>query len=355
MKRYDPMRTLLVMILLLTGCSGSFPGLIIEPQQLSTTDEIVLGKAALPYTIQLLGGHYPDPDLQATLDQTLKRLVEASRRLKLPYQVHVADHTKPRLDVLSGGQIVASRGLLADLNSRTDLEQVLGQALEATSRRPFGGEVTRSLVRSAGLVLEGRHESLSSASPPVKLAEAFVERGGLALLPLVAPADDLPTSWKRLQEARPAYELLNRAQRLEADGDRNSAIATYLQAAAAAPEEPHIVTELGMAYLRADDRQSARIYLGKAVKLQPAYYRTRMGLGYLAMQAGRLDEAKKQLETSVTLLPVTENLFLLAQVYEALGEPVQALEIYRNIKTDDGHSKLGRAAHDRLKELERPR
>ena len=116
------------------------------------------------------------------------------------------------------------------------------------------------------------------------------------------------------------------------------------------PDEPRILRALGMAYLRAGQLQSARLHLQKAVKLQPDYYRSRMGLGYLYLQTGKLHLANQSLAESVGLLPVTENLFLLAEAREQSGDLKAALSLYKVIVDSDPDSKLGRSSASRLEQ-----
>jgi uncharacterized protein HemY len=158
----------------------------------------------------------------------------------------------------------------------------------------------------------------------------------------------LPESLRRLAGIAPGYLLLAQARNYEESGDQTQAITTYLQAASEAPDEPRVLSALGMAYLRAGEMSSARIHLQKAVKLQPEYYRTLMGLGYLYLQSGNPGQANQLLTESVRLLPVTENLFLLAEAREKSGDTVGARSLYSLIVESDRHSKLGRTSAGRL-------
>jgi uncharacterized protein HemY len=125
-----------------------------------------------------------------------------------------------------------------------------------------------------------------------------------------------------------------------------------LQTAGETPDEPLLLGALGMAYLRAGQVQQARLHLEKSVKLQPAYYRTQMGLGYLYLQLQRNNDARAALTKSVALLPVTENLFLLGEAHEKTGDATEAANFYRRVVRHDGSSKLGREAQERLVGLE---
>ncbi len=146
----------------------------------------------------------------------------------------------------------------------------------------------------------------------------------------------------------PGYKLLADAREFESSNDQAQAIATYLQAASITPDEPRILGSLGLAYLRAGQLQPARLHLQKSVKLQPDYYRTQMGLGYLYLQLGKIRLANEALAVSVRMLPVTENLFLLAEAREKSGDTEGGMLLYQLVVESDRDSKLGRTSVNRL-------
>ncbi|WP_291315956.1 M48 family metalloprotease [Desulfuromonas sp.] len=156
----------------------------------------------------------------------------------------------------------------------------------------------------------------------------------------------------RLRQAKGGYEIYDQARRLEQEGDLNKAIATYLQAAAAAPDESLILTGLGLAYLKADDLNSARIHLSRAVQLGGKYYQSRLGLGYVLLQRGQAAQAVRELESSMQLLPTMQGAFFLAQAYEKEGQVQKALELYRAVAQADPRGEMGQAAAERSRALE---
>jgi Flp pilus assembly protein TadD len=161
----------------------------------------------------------------------------------------------------------------------------------------------------------------------------------------------LPESLDELRSLLPGYELLGKALGQERSGASRAAIKTYLHAASVAPDQAGILSRLGMAYLRAGDLQSARLHLERADKLQPEYYRTKMGLGYLYLQMGKVRQAKTYLAGSVELLPVAENLFLYAESL-AKSDDISAARVrYELVVEHDRFSKLGRKAAKRLKRI----
>ncbi len=153
----------------------------------------------------------------------------------------------------------------------------------------------------------------------------------------------------RLEE--PAFELYEQARHLEAKGETSKAIATYFQAATAAPDEALILTGLGMAYLRSEDPAAARPHLARAVKLDGAYYLSHLGLGYVFLQQGDKQRAVTELEAGMQLLPTLQGGFLLAEAYEKAGERQKAIALYQDVAKADPQGKLGRAAAGRLQAI----
>ncbi len=155
-----------------------------------------------------------------------------------------------------------------------------------------------------------------------------------------------------LLKTREAYALYDQARELERQGQLGKAVATYLQAATKAPEEALILTGLGMAYLQAEDLNSARLNLGKAVRLDGNYYRSRLGLGYVHLQRKEGVQAVAELEKSMELAPTLQGGYLLAEGYEQTGQPRKALDLYRSVAEADPQGKLGQAAAARVSALQ---
>ncbi len=155
-----------------------------------------------------------------------------------------------------------------------------------------------------------------------------------------------------LDKTSEGYDLYDEARRLEGQGNLSAAVAAYLQAAAAAPDQALILTGLGTAYLKSGDVRSARLHLAKAVQLDPNYYNSRLGLGYIYLQQENAQEAVGQLEKSMTLLPTLQGAYLLAEGYEGVGRQNDALALYRQVAEADPRGKLGQAAARRINALE---
>jgi predicted Zn-dependent protease len=163
--------------------------------------------------------------------------------------------------------------------------------------------------------------------------------------------ESLQAATARLRATRKGYELFDQAAGAEEQGDLPRAIATYLQAAAAAPDESLVLTRLGMAYLKAEDLAAARRHLARAVQLDGGYYLSRLGLGYVALQQGENQKGVAELEASMQLLPTLRGGYLLAEGYEKTGRRPEAIELYKAVAQSDPQGNLGKAAAGRVKAL----
>lgn len=156
---------------------------------------------------------------------------------------------------------------------------------------------------------------------------------------------------ERLRGLKEAYAHFDEARGLERRGELRAAVAAYLRAAAAGPDETAILTGLGMAYLRSEDLAAARLHLARAVKLDGRHYLPRLGLGYVHLQQGDVVPATAELEASQRLLPTQQGALLLGEAYEKAKRREAAIEQYRAVVAADPDGKNGRLAADRLRML----
>ena len=339
----------LVVLSLAGGCAGIVGDVTVPPPQLTVAEQARVGSAVEAKLIQMLGGPYHDQ----MLVKDLNRLVSSAQ----PFSISVADKGNSALYPLPGGRVIVTRGLLAKANSQTNLKALLTYALSLSNKR-YVGYSTRSMVEATRDLLSVSDSIYDPDSAAIRLARIFERQACvqecLALAQSFATSVDksdfsqLPESIKRLASLQPGYDLAAAARQLEKDDGQAKAIALYLQAAATTADEPRILGALGLAYLRAGQLQPARLHLQKAVKLQPNYYRTQMGLGYLHLQLGQFRQSNQALARSVSMLPMTENLFLLAEAREKSDDVEGAMLLYRLIVETDRNSKLGRASVSRL-------
>ncbi len=338
-------------LLLIAGCAGFIAQIPAETLPLTSAEKGRLGEAIEARLLQMLGGPYYDISLITDLKRTCLDHSQVKDHCKLT----VADLSSPALYPLPGGYFILTRGLLAEITSGDELTSLLEKGVALTAN-VYEDHATREMNEAVTAQLTVQDSKYDPDAADIRLArlfkEAACEADCLALNRAASTGKSgdtsLPDSVKRLATLRPGYELLRKARDFEKQGNEAQSIANYLQSATATPDEPRILRALGMAYLRAGQLQSARLPLQKAVKLQPDYYRSRMGLGYLYLGKGHLRQAGQELAESVAQLPVTENLFLLAEVKEKSGDLKEALALYTMIVKADPDSKIGRSSARRL-------
>ena len=333
----------------LMGCAAMDRHLPAAAPQLSDAEKARVGIAVEKRLLQLLGGPRHDQPLVEELAALLKQESGDSGKFALA----VAERGGAELYVLPGGRLILTRGLLSEVRDHAALVSLLRRAADLAGSTSADWP-SRAATEAATEFLS-QHESVyDPESASIRLARIFAGQPcAQSCLPESLPGgeghtEEMPGSISTLQEMRPAYALLTEARQLELDDNPSQAITLYLKAATMAPDEAHILASLGMAYLRAGELPSARLYLQNAVRLQPDYYQTRMGLGYLYLQQGKVRKANDELAESVRLLPVTENLFLLAEAREKDGDAEAGMSLYRLIVERDPRSKLGRTAARRL-------
>lgn len=372
------------------------------------------GERLFPATCQLLGGLYPDTPLQAYLQKVGKGLLvsgEAGRFVVVNESRPDALSLPGGFILVTRGLLaeLEREGQLAALLAH-QLEHVrqghaaqLAGASQGEPPPPVSGPSyapeARLAPERAGLLLKSRFtarqevDALRGSLPRLakagydpreglRLQEFFLaqgeahragwregmlkrhplsgkdlkaldrESGALAGAATRTGDGEFHQALKRLRANLAGFVFYDEARALERGGQLREAVATYLRAATAAPEESIILSALGTAYLQAGDLGSARLHLAKAVSLDQRYYYSRMGLGYAHLQQGGTAAAIAELEASLRLLPSQRAAFLLAEAYEKEGKIAAAREFYRAVAEADSRSKLGKFAAQRLLELE---
>lgn len=340
---------IILALTLLMGCAAMERHLPAAAPQLTAAEQAKVGMAVEKRLLQLLGGPRHDQPLVEELAAQFKSESENSGKFTLS----VAERSGAELYALPGGRLIMTRGLLSEIRDHAALVSLLRRATDLAGSASTNW--TSRAASEAALEILSQHESVyDPESASIRLARIFAGQPcEQSCLPDSLPggeghAEEVSESIRTLHAVQPAFAVMAEARQLEKDNNPSQAITLYLKAATMAPDEPHILASLGMAYLRAGELPSARLYLQNAARLQPDYYQTRMGLGYLYLQQGKVRKANEELAESVRLLPVTENLFLLAEAREKDGDVEGGMSLYRLIVERDPHSKLGRTAARRL-------
>jgi predicted Zn-dependent protease len=122
-----------VIALLLAGCTGS-PDFKQVNLALPSSNTIESGapKAAERENARILasyGGIYDSPKLQTLIEKTVARLVAASERPDLSYQVFILNSPAINAFALPNGRIYVTRGLIALANDEAELASVLAHEM----------------------------------------------------------------------------------------------------------------------------------------------------------------------------------------------------------------------------------
>jgi predicted Zn-dependent protease len=140
-------RTLSIMVLLW----GLLMGFLLPYQAfangftiMSERSEIETGKK-LDDEIGEKLGFYADPKLQAYVSEVVRRLVRAGSPRSFEYNVKIVDMPEENAFATVGGHVYITRGMLAALNSETEMAGVMAHEISHISHRHVAKQQTRAL------------------------------------------------------------------------------------------------------------------------------------------------------------------------------------------------------------------
>jgi predicted Zn-dependent protease len=96
-------------------------------------------------------GFYTEPKLQAYVNEVAQRLVQSGMPRSFTYEYKIVDMPEPNAFASMGGFVYITRGMLADLQSETELAGVLAHETAHISHR----HVPKQMTRAYGLQLLG--------------------------------------------------------------------------------------------------------------------------------------------------------------------------------------------------------
>lgn len=148
------MKTLLA-IAAVIGAALTLPGCATNPVSgqselvlMSEDEELALGRHLSKMLPQRYGGIYNDPALAAYVTEIGERLAAKSHRPELIYHFTILDSPVVNAFALPGGYVYITRGMLAYLNSESELAGVLGHEIGHVTARHGVGQHTRSTLLS---------------------------------------------------------------------------------------------------------------------------------------------------------------------------------------------------------------
>ncbi len=118
----------------------------------SEAQEIAMGQEADKEAVAAYG-LYPDPKVQAYVDELGKRLAARSERPSLPWSFKVVDDPAVNAFALPGGFIYVTRGIMTHLRSEAELVAVLGHEIGHVTGRHSASQMSKQQLAMGGLIV----------------------------------------------------------------------------------------------------------------------------------------------------------------------------------------------------------
>jgi predicted Zn-dependent protease len=145
----DRLHTAIVIALVGALCAGflSLPGSAFANgfTIMSERSEIEAGKK-LDDEIGSKLGFYTEPKLQAYVSEVVRRLVRAGSPRSFEYHVKIVDLAETNAFATVGGFVYITRGMLAELNTETELAGVMAHEISHISHRHVAKQQTRAMA-----------------------------------------------------------------------------------------------------------------------------------------------------------------------------------------------------------------
>lgn len=148
----------------------------------SEAQEIAMGKEADQEAIAAYG-LYPDPKVQAYVNELGQRLAAKSERPGLPWSFKVVDDPAVNAFALPGGYVYVTRGIMAHLRSEAELAGVMGHEIGHVTGRHSASQMSKQTLAMGGLIV-------GMAVKPELQQFAGLAQQGLGLLFLKFGRDD---------------------------------------------------------------------------------------------------------------------------------------------------------------------
>ena len=133
-----------------------------------------------------------------------------------------------------------------------------------------------------------------------------------------------------------------RATKLVASGQPEKAIPIYQELVKAVPDNPGLITNLGIAEEMAGHNRDAIEQFNAVLKMDPEYLKARLFLGLADLDVGRPQEAIGQLQKVIERQPGNALArWKLGEAYLTTGDNVRAAEDYRDLCNSDPRNPKG--------------
>lgn len=118
----------------------------------SEAQEVAMGKEADEQAVAAYG-LYPDPKVQAYVDEVGRRLAARSERPGLPWSFKVVDDPAVNAFALPGGYVYVTRGIMTHLRSEAELVAVVGHEIGHVTGRHSANQMSKQQLAMGGLIV----------------------------------------------------------------------------------------------------------------------------------------------------------------------------------------------------------
>ena len=157
---------------LLAGCGSTVVNPVTGRSERTVMDEraeLAEGKKAHEEVLKEYGA-YPDPKLQAYVNEIGQKLAKQSHRANIPWTFTVLDSPEVNAFALPGGYVYITRGILAYMDSEADMAGVIGHEIGHVTARHGAQRATRQ--QTAGLGVLARMSRRARQPNPLAGGEA---------------------------------------------------------------------------------------------------------------------------------------------------------------------------------------
>ena len=139
---------------LLAGCGSTVVNPVTGRSERTVMDErteLAEGKKAHEEVLKEYGV-YPDPKLQAYVNEVGQKLAKQSHRANIPWTFTVLDSPEVNAFALPGGYVYITRGILAYMESEADMAGVIGHEIGHVTARHGAQRATRQQTAGLGVL-----------------------------------------------------------------------------------------------------------------------------------------------------------------------------------------------------------
>ncbi|MEE9342443.1 MAG: M48 family metalloprotease [Gammaproteobacteria bacterium] len=154
----------------------------------------------------------------------------------------------------------------------------------------------------------------------------------------------------RMMAAKPAYEAYDKARKALADGDTSKALTLAKRATKLEPREGNFQALLGDIEQKKHNYRRAKTYYDKALSLNDEFFYYHLQRGLVNEELGSYNQAKRDLDRSLKLLPTAEAKNALGNLSLHAGDRATAVKYFTAAAQDKGTT--GKAAYGSLIEID---